>query len=148
MARLQEESDPRKTMAAAFLQVLLLSMVRFDEARAAQWSEFDFEAKTWTIPAQRMKARKEHTIPLSSQVIATLQSLSRAPEYVFPGKSAKIIGRAVIERYWDDLRQTIGQPTATMHATGRSTSATWFQEQGHDQTMIDRCASPTLSAVL
>jgi hypothetical protein len=148
MARLRGENDSRKTMAAAFLQTLLMTMVRFDEARAAQWSEFDFEAKTWTIPAQRMKTRKEHAVPLSSQVIAILQSLSRASDFVFPGKSAKIIGRAVIERYWDELRQTIGQPTATMHATGRSTSATWFQEHGYDQTMIDRCLAHAVGSAV
>ena len=56
------------------------------ETATARWSEFDFEKMTWTIPAEKMKAKREHIIPLSSQVIgllAYLRPISGHREYVF-----------------------------------------------------------------
>lgn len=54
------------------IKLSLLTFVRPGELRQASWSEFDFEKKEWRIPAERMKARKEHIIPLSNQAIKIL----------------------------------------------------------------------------
>lgn len=65
----------------------ILTMVRPGEARKAEWSEIDFENKVWTIPAGRMKARSEHTVPLSNQAITLLKQLQPITgrfKYVFP----------------------------------------------------------------
>lgn len=66
----------------------LLTVTRPAEAAAARWSEIDLTVSTWTIPAGRMKMRREHVIPLSSQALAVLEAMkpiSAHREYVFPG---------------------------------------------------------------
>lgn len=76
-------------------QALLLSphvFVRPGELRQAEWSEFDFDAAIWRIPAARMKKRREHVVPLSTQALAIieeLKSLSGDGRFLFPaqGKS-------------------------------------------------------------
>ena len=66
------EGDP--TTKAA-LTLLMLTAVRPGELRGAQWDEFDGERALWRIPAQRMKMKTEHTVPLSRQALAALESL-------------------------------------------------------------------------
>ncbi|ELL7417791.1 tyrosine-type recombinase/integrase [Salmonella enterica] len=66
----------------------LLTVTRPAEAAEARWSEIDLTAGTWTIPAGRMKMRREHVIPLSSQALAVLEAMkpiSAHRQYVFPG---------------------------------------------------------------
>jgi len=70
------------------LQLAPLLFVRPGELRNAQWSEIDFEAAEWTIPAERMKMRQSHIVPLSSQAIAILKeahALTGRGKFVFPG---------------------------------------------------------------
>lgn len=70
------------------LQLAPLLFVRPGELRNAQWSEIDFEAAEWTIPAERMKMRQSHIVPLSSQAIAILKeahALTGRGMFVFPG---------------------------------------------------------------
>jgi integrase len=56
----------------------------------ARWDEMDLEAKLWTVPARRMKAGKEHRVPLSDQAVGILKELhqARKSESVFPGLKA------------------------------------------------------------
>jgi integrase len=77
-------------MSAKCLHFLILTATRSNEARGAQWSEIDLPARTWTIPAARMKADKEHRIPLSAPAIALLDSLPRfaGNDNVFQGGRA------------------------------------------------------------
>jgi integrase len=60
--------------------------LRSGEVRGAEWSEIDLKNKTWTIPASRMKASKEHRVPLSDAAIALLKALPRFKDnnLVFP----------------------------------------------------------------
>ena len=70
------------------LQLAPLLFVRPGELRNAQWSEIDFEAAEWTIPAERMKMRQSHIVPLSSQAVAILKeahALTGRGKFVFPG---------------------------------------------------------------
>jgi integrase len=78
-----------RTMAARALELQILTATRPGEATGAMWDEFDLQAKTWTIPAERMKANKSHTIPLSPQVIALLKSQPQVNDFLFPGNSLK-----------------------------------------------------------
>jgi len=69
------------------LQLLALLAQRPGELRQACWVEFDPEARTWTIPAPRMKMRKPHMVPLSPQVLVLLDDLRRftgTSRYLFP----------------------------------------------------------------
>jgi len=54
------------------MQLLILTGVRSGELRQAEWQEFDFERKVWNVPAERMKMRCSHLVPLSSQAINLL----------------------------------------------------------------------------
>ena len=74
------------------LQLLCLSFVRTKEMIGAEWPEFDLEARLWTIPACRMKGKREHVVPLSRQAIAVidqLRSLSGSYRYVFAGRNPR-----------------------------------------------------------
>jgi integrase len=66
------------------LELQVLTGLRTGEVLGARWSEFDLAAKTWAVPAARMKAKREHRVPLSPRVIEILNSLPRAGERVFP----------------------------------------------------------------
>ena len=77
------------TLAARALEFQILTAGRPGEVVGAMWNEIDLKGKTWTIPAQRMKAGKEHTIPLSPRAVEILKALPRASEFVFPGPTLK-----------------------------------------------------------
>lgn len=63
------------TMTRHAIRLLVLTAARPGELRAAPWSEFDLEAATWTIPKDRMKARRPHVVPLPTQAVAILRQL-------------------------------------------------------------------------
>jgi integrase len=70
------------------LQLAPLVFVRPGELRQAEWSELDLDAKEWNLPAEKMKMRKPHLVPLSRQAIAVLkelQPLTGRGRYIFPG---------------------------------------------------------------
>ena len=64
-----------KGMGALAVRFACLTAARSNEARAARWAEIDLKAALWTIPAARMKARKEHRVPLSAPAVAILKEL-------------------------------------------------------------------------
>jgi integrase len=74
------------------LQLAPLVFVRPGELRKAEWSEIDLEAGEWRIPAERMKMKTKHIVPLSSQAVAilrALQPLTGKGHYVFPGARSR-----------------------------------------------------------
>ena len=75
----------REGMAARALEFVLLTAARSGEVRGATWAEFDLAKGLWTVPADRMKARKEHRVPLSTAALALLNDLHRVEgtEFVF-----------------------------------------------------------------
>ena len=69
------------------LEILILTALRSGEVRGALWKEIDFDRAVWTIPAERMKIRKKHRVPLSDQALAVLRDarqLGDGQEFVFP----------------------------------------------------------------
>ena len=72
------------------LNLLLLTFVRTIELRGARWGEIDFEKAEWRIPAERMKMREVHIVPLSAQVITLLERLKTITgnyEYILPNRN-------------------------------------------------------------
>lgn len=68
----------------------LLTLVRPAEASGTRWEEIDLEAKLWTVPAERMKAKREHIVPLSPQALEILdimRPISGTREHVFPSRN-------------------------------------------------------------
>lgn len=76
---------------ARALELAILTATRTSEVLGAIWDEFDLDKKIWTIPANRMKAGKEHRIPLSDSALAILekQKASKVGEYIFFGQRDK-----------------------------------------------------------
>ncbi len=76
-----------KIVTRCLIEWQLHTMVRPSEAAGATWSEIDLENKVWVIPAERMKKKREHTVPLTAQTLALLERLkpiSGHREHVFP----------------------------------------------------------------
>ena len=68
----------------------LLTLVRPSEASGARWAEIDLVAKFWTIPAERMKAKREHVVPLSPQaleILKVMKPISAHREHIFPSRN-------------------------------------------------------------
>jgi len=78
------------SMSSKALQFLILTATRTSEVLNAEWHEVDITKKTWRIPAERMKANREHRVPLSSQAMDLLLCLPRVKgnNHIFPGMKA------------------------------------------------------------
>lgn len=75
-------------LAARALEFLIFTCARSGEILGAKWQEIDLDARVWKVPAHRMKARREHRVPLTDAAIAVLEPLheARLSEWVFPGQ--------------------------------------------------------------
>ena len=81
----------RDGLSPRALEFAILTAARSGEVRHATWSEIDLESGLWVIPAQKMKAGREHRVPLSATVKALLEATPRIVDcpYVFPGSRNK-----------------------------------------------------------
>jgi integrase len=77
-------------LGAMALVFTILTAARTSEVLKAEWREFDLDKAVWTIPAVRMKAGREHRIPISARAVAILRKLAevRLSDFVFPGPKA------------------------------------------------------------
>lgn len=94
MARLRAAEG----MGARCLEFAVLTAARSGEARGATWSEIDIKARTWTVPAARMKAGREHRVPLSDAALALLAGLPRVVgnDLVFPAPRGGVLSDATL----------------------------------------------------
>ena len=78
----------REATAALCLEFTILTACRSGESSRARWAEIDTAKKLWVVPAERMKAAREHRIPLSARALAILENLAEAKtgEFVFHGQ--------------------------------------------------------------
>jgi integrase len=79
-----------ESIQALALEYLVLTAARWGEVRGARWSEIDLAAKTWTIPAARMKSGREHRVPLSPRAVEILEKLTSWSDLVFPGRHGSL----------------------------------------------------------
>lgn len=95
----------REGAAAQALEWILLTASRSNEARGARWEEVDLTAKIWTVPAGRMKGRKEHRVPLSAAAVKLAQKLPRIAgcDFLFPGPTGKPITDVAVSSLCGDL---------------------------------------------
>jgi integrase len=118
-------------MASRAVRFACLTATRSGEARAATWREFDLGQKLWVIPAERMKAKKEHRVPLSEPALALLRDqrpADGAPPangYVFPGAKE---GRPLTDvGLLKAVHKATGAKEVTVHGF-RSTFRDWVAE--------------------
>jgi integrase len=97
MAKLRAETST----SARALEFMILTATRRGESLGARWEEIDLDQRMWTIPAGRMKAGREHRVPLSARAITILEEMStlKQNEFVFPGtKQGRSLSRGTPER--------------------------------------------------
>ena len=80
------ELNDRPALAARALELTILTAARTSEVLQARWDEIDLDAALWVVPADRMKAGREHRVPLSPQAVAILRGIPRISALVFPGQ--------------------------------------------------------------
>ena len=125
MPSFMAELRGKEGVYARALEFTILTTARTGETVGAQWSEFDLEAKVWTVPSERMKAGKEHKAPLSDRAARILSEIPRAGDFVFRQARAdhQISDGAMLQF----IRRMRGHG-ATVHGF-RSTFRDWAAEQ-------------------
>lgn len=126
MAPFMVDLRSRDALSARALEFLVLTAARSGEVRGATWDEIDLEKGLWTIPASRMKAAKEHRVPLSAPAQTLLKTLSnvRTGPFVFPSAGE----RPLSETAFSALLKRMDRADITAHGF-RSTFRQWCAEQ-------------------
>ena len=145
LANLREQEG----IAACALEFLILTAARTGEVIGARWSELDLLDKTWTVPAVRMKAHREHRVPLSARALDIVQKLSalrpadEAVDFVFPGGKA---GAPLSNMAFLMLLRRMERADLTAHGF-RSTFRTWAAERtGFQREVIQAALAHTMES--
>ena len=121
------ELQKRESVSAKSLTFTILTAVRTGEVIGARWDEIDLSARTWTIPAERTKAGREHRVPLSDAAVAVLESVDGDRNgYVFPGPK---LGRPLSNMAMLQLLRKMRGDGSTVHGF-RSSFRDWCGERG------------------
>lgn len=110
------------TTTARAMEFVILTAARRGEVRFATWNEIDFSTATWAIPGSRMKAGKEHRVPLSARAVEILRSMPRMNDFIFPGRD-RALGKGAFGR----LFKRLGHGDVTLHGF-RSAFRDWAGE--------------------
>lgn len=119
-------------------KLLMITGVRTIELRAALWSEFDLDNAIWEIPAERMKMRRPHLVPLSTKALDLLNELKIITgnyRYVFPGRNDP--NKPMSEASINQVIKRIGYGGKLSGHGFRHTLSTVLHEQGFDSTWIE-----------
>jgi integrase len=139
-AQLKQDSS----ISARALEFLILTATRTNEVLGATWEEINWRGKVWTIPAERMKAGREHRVPLSSRalgILAEMSEVKRGP-LVFPGRTGEVpMSNMTMAAL---LKRSTGSGV-TVHGF-RTTFRTWAAEQtGFAREIAEQALAHTLS---
>ena len=126
MAEFMVDLKARESVAARALEFAILTCGRTGEVLGAKWTEFDLEQRIWTVPADRMKAGREHRVPLSRAALVIMEAMGeiRSGEFVFPGQ---IEGRPLSNMALLMQLRRIDRADLTVHGF-RSTFRDWVSE--------------------
>ncbi len=121
------------------IRLLVLTAVRPGELRAAPWSEFDLAGATWTIPKERMKARRPHVVPLPRQAVAiltTLEEISGGYPLLFPGQQKA--DRPMSENTINKALRLMGYESRQTGHGFRHLLSTELNGRGYNRDWIER----------
>ena len=124
IAAFMQDLRKREGVAARAVEYAILTAGRSGEVRGAAWAEIDLAEKVWIVPAARMKAGKEHRVPLSKQAVALLLQMPRASAFVFPGRHNDSI---LSDMSLTAVLRRMGRDDITVHGF-RSTFRDWCAE--------------------
>ncbi len=130
---LYEQLCGQSSLGALALRFLILTATRSSEARGVRWSEIDLGTATWTIPADRMKTKREHRVPLTREamnVLKTARQLAiRQNDFVFPSPSKHgFVTEASVRKA---IASTIARPF-TIHGF-KTTFRTWATDKSNSE---------------
>ncbi len=135
-----EAYEETSLLTCLALKFSALTFARPGEVRHAEWSEIDLENKLWRIPAEKMKARQEHRVPLAKQtidVLERLKPLSGNGKYLFP--SVRTADRPMSEATVNAAIRRMGYEKLEMCAHGfRGMASSILNEQGFNRDWIER----------
>ena len=129
------------TSAKLALELLILTAARSGEVRGATWSEIDWQAGTWTIPAERMKANAEHVVPLPDDAFEILNAAAEAhgdEGLIFPARQGKVLQ----DKMLINLLHENGMD-ATVHGF-RSSFRDWAAEHGVERDIAEAALAHTV----
>ncbi len=114
-------------VAARALELAILTAARTGEVIGAKWDEIDLGERLWVVPAERMKAGREHRVPLPDAALAILEGMrkTRQGEHIFPGGKA---GRPISNMAMLMLLRRMGRGDLTAHGF-RSSFRDWAAER-------------------
>jgi integrase len=116
----------KDSLSAYNLRFTILTAARSGEARGAMWSEIDMDSRTWTIPAKRMKAKREHKVPLSEEAMEILTKMQQwrleNSDRVFPGARGGLLSDVAVNKTLHAIA-----PNVTVHGF-RSSFRDWGAE--------------------
>ena len=129
------ELRDRKSVSAMALEFTILCAVRTSETIGAKWTEIDLDRKIWKIPANRIKAGKEHRVPLTPRALAIFQALNvQSDGFVFPGQKS---GKPLSNMAMLELLRTMRGRGFTVHGM-RSSFKDWAAETtAHENTVTE-----------
>lgn len=129
------------------LLFLIFTATRSGEVRAMTWNEVNLRTGLWTIPADRMKARQQHRVPLSSQAVALLkEQIGQHEELVFPSVQArKVLSDMTLTALLRRLKAPSDSPGRIATAHGfRSSFRDWCSEKGYARDLAERALAHTV----
>jgi integrase len=144
MATLGEETS----IGAMALRFTILTAARTGETIGATWGEIDLAERLWIIPAERMKAHREHRVPLSAPAVAILSDMlslagnGEPDRFVFPGMKE---GRPLSNMTMVQILRRMGHGDITVHGF-RSTFRDWCAETGVDGDLAEMALAHTINS--
>lgn len=131
------------------LEFLLLTAARSGEVRAMKWGEVDLDKAVWTVPAERMKAKTVHRVPLSGRAVEILKAQkdkAEHPTLVFPSIRGKVPSDMILTKFLRDKKVPSSEPGRAATAHGfRSSFRDWASENNYPRDYAERALAHTIS---
>ena len=132
----------KPSLSKTMLEFLILTAARSGEARAMTWDEVDLDDCVWTVPAERMKAKTAHRVPLSGRAVDILKVQRGAAAFetlVFPSPSGRVPSDMILTKFLRDhnVESSERGRTATAHGF-RSSFRDWASENRYRRDLAER----------
>ena len=140
-------SESAQDVTKALLEFIILTACRSGEARGATWQEFNLEKAIWVVPAERMKAKIPHRVPLSDRVLQILEGQKgKHDSLVFPSPRDQVeLSDMVLTAFLRRIKAPSDTPGRVATAHGfRSSFRDWCSENGYSSDLAERALAHTV----